>query len=265
MAENEDKITKKEKAEVKTNEETEITAPSAKTDSAMKQSLVKNILIIIVIGLAIWGVYNLVEYAKNNPRGAAVDKIAAQFSQDEKRKNLAEIIQTNYNEYRNYASNWSLATFGSMFLAAIFTALAGLVLKLSFLEKKDPEDKDELQKDLAAIFAVVGTILIVISTNGDFTRKWQANRAAASGMENLAYDLLKEPFDDKTKEAILTEIKEINSKRNQDIIGEAKSEKKDQDNKSDKQGEITPTPKPTETKPANTQTNTPNTNIPANK
>lgn len=256
MAENEDKITKKDKAEVKTKEEIEKVEPKTKATEAKKQGLLKNILIVIVIGLAIWGVYNLVQYAWNNPRGEAVDKITIEVSKDENRKNLADIVQTNYHEYRTYASNWSLATFGSIFLAAIFTALAGLVPKLSFLEKKNPEEKDELQKDLAAIFAVLGTILIVISTNGDFTRKWQANRAAASGMENVAYDLLKEPFDDKTKEAILAEIKEINTKRNQDIIGEAKS---------DKQGEKTPTPKPTETKPANTQANTSNTNTAANR
>jgi hypothetical protein len=194
-----------------------------------RSSVIKILIGVAVVAIIIFGIYKFSSYAYSAPRGEAVDTITKWVPAD--RAPLAEVIQINYEEYRNNSQNWSLVAFSCVFLAAIFSAIAGLVLKLEFLEKKVG---NALQKDIAAILAVVASVLIVISTNGDFIRKWQANRAAAAGMENLAYDLLKEPFDAERKEAILSEIKAINLKRNLDIIGETKPSEKGQGNTDNK-------------------------------
>jgi hypothetical protein len=200
------------------------------TNNRTTRSSVIKILIGAAAGIIIVvGIYKFSSYAYTAPRGEAVATITKNVPED--RATFAELIQINYEEYRNNSQNWSLVAFSCVFLAAIFSALAGLVLKLEFLEKKAG---NALQKDIAAILAVVASVLMVISTNGDFIRKWQANRAAAAGMENLAYDLLKEPFDAERKEAILSEIKAINLKRNLDIIGETKSNEKGQGNTNEK-------------------------------
>ena len=99
----------------------------------------------------------------------------------------------------------------------ILSALAGVILKLEYFAKNDG-----LKKDLAAILAVSAAILGAISTNGDFQRKWQANRVAALSIENLAYDLLNKPFTDDLRTKIISEMKDINLKRNQEIVGESK-------------------------------------------
>lgn len=76
-------------------------------------------------------------------------------------------------------------TGGCTFVAALFSALAGLVLKL---ESIPIEDKP--RKDVSATLAVTAAILITISTSGDFQRKWQANRIAAAELELAGYAFL---------------------------------------------------------------------------
>ena len=74
---------------------------------------------------------------------------------------------------------------GFTFTAAIFSALATLILKLeSFIRN------DSTKKDLAAALSVTAALLITISTGGDFQRKWQANRVAAAEIESTGYKFL---------------------------------------------------------------------------
>lgn len=173
--------------------------------SKKSQMLFIIILVIGAIALAI---------ALNWPRGdalaAALQPLIEQ--QDTDRSLMARSVLDNYRETRSNATQWSGVYWGVTFLAAIFSALAGLILKFESVIKDE-----KLKKDVAAVLSVAAALLITVSTGGDFQRKWQANRVAASELEQIAYELL----DDKTASArkYFTAIGTILHKRNLAIVG----------------------------------------------
>jgi hypothetical protein len=124
------------------------------------------------------------------------------------------IVVKTYREYRGNTIKWSAAYFGCLFGSAFLSAMAGLLLKLELLGSYP-----KARNDLAAAMATVAALLVTLSTTGDFQRKWQANRAAAAAMENLAYELVR-PAAATSLDAILTRIQIINDARNRGIIGE---------------------------------------------
>jgi hypothetical protein len=130
---------------------------------------------------------------------------------------LGQLVITNYKEYRANTVRWSAAYFGCLFGAAFLSACAGVLLKLESLK-----ERLGMRNDLAAIMAALASLLITLLTIGSFEEKWRSNRVAASGMENLAYELLKSGAVDE-KDAILTRIQEINEARNLGIVGTAPS------------------------------------------
>ena len=130
---------------------------------------------------------------------------------------LGQLVITNYKEYRANTVRWSAAYFGCLFGAAFLSACAGVILKLESLK-----ERLKVRSDLAAIMAAVASLLITLLTIGSFEEKWRSNRVAASGMENLAYELLKSGAAQE-KDAILTRIQEINEARNFGIVGKASS------------------------------------------
>ena len=104
---------------------------------------------------------------------------------NEEKALVARVILNNYRETRGNAVRWSGVYWGFTFTAAIFSALATLILKLeSFIRN------DSTKKDLAAALSVTAALLITISTGGDFQRKWQANRVAAAEIESTGYKFL---------------------------------------------------------------------------
>lgn len=121
------------------------------------------------------------------PRGealaVALQPLISQSNTEQSR--VATAILSNYHETRTNASGWSGLYWGFTFLAAALGALAGLILKFEFILKNEA-----VKKDVAAIFSVTAALLIVISTSGDFQRKWQANRIAAAELERTGYELL---------------------------------------------------------------------------
>jgi hypothetical protein len=128
---------------------------------------------------------------------------------------IGTIIIDTYREYRGNAVRWSAVYFGCLFGSAFLSAMAALILKFELLS-----DRPKLKNDLAASLATVAALLVTLSTTGDFQRKWHANRMAASAMENLAYELAR-TTPTMNLDSILTRIQEINSIRNQEIVGEA--------------------------------------------
>ena len=104
---------------------------------------------------------------------------------DPERAMAAKAILGNYAETRRIAALWSGLYWGFAWTAAVLGALSGLILKLESLVQDE-----KAKKDIAAIFAVTAAIMITVSTGGDFQRKWQANRAAAAGLEHLGYEFL---------------------------------------------------------------------------
>ena len=146
-------------------------------------------------------------------RGAAIAKLSKVLPKD--LSGLGELVITNYQEYRSNTVRWSAAYYGCLFGAAFLSACAGVLLKLESLKARLG-----IRNDLAAIMAALASLLITLLTVGSFEEKWRSNRIAASGMENLAYELLKSGAAQE-KNAILTRIQEINEARNLGIVGTA--------------------------------------------
>lgn len=148
-------------------------------------------------------------------RGAAIAQLSKVLPKN--LSGLGELVITNYKEYRANAVRWSAAYFGCLFGAAFLSACAGVLLKLESLKARLG-----IRNDLAAIMAALASLLITLLTLGSFEEKWRSNRVAASGMENLAYELLKSGAANE-KDAILTRIQAINEARNTGIVGTASS------------------------------------------
>lgn len=169
------------------------------------------VILVVVVALGAWIVTTYI--ADNQPnRGVAMEDLLALYP--DKTKSLGEIVVKTYREFRGNSIRWSTAYFGCLFGSALLSALAGLVLKLEVLGSQP-----KIRNDLAATMATVSALLVTLSTTGDFQHKWQANRAAAAAMENLAYELLR-PAAATRLDDILSRIQGINDARNRGIIGE---------------------------------------------
>lgn|SRR5574338_119046 len=150
-------------------------------------------------------------------RGVALNDLPQLYPAESKA--LAHLVIETYREYRVNAARWSGVYFTCIFGSAFLSAMAGLVLKLELLQPWP-----RLRNDLAATAAMLASLLITLSTVGDFQRKWQANRMAAAAMENLAYELLNAKTAS-ALERVVVEIRAINDARNRGIVGDQPSER----------------------------------------
>jgi hypothetical protein len=80
---------------------------------------------------------------------------------------------------------WSLLHHGSLFLAAILSAAAALVLQLKSLTWST-----NTRADVAAILAASAAVIGVISSAGGFGKKWRTNRLTKSKLEQLSVYLM---------------------------------------------------------------------------
>jgi hypothetical protein len=173
--------------------------------------------------LLVGAVIGIAKNALDVPRGQDVDLITG-FDQKSRllppsQYDLAIVLATNYHEYRKNSSWWSLAYYGCLFMSAFLSAMAAFVLKLECFPNR-PERK----KDLAAFCATIAAVLITLSTVGNFQQKWQANRLAATAMQNLVYEVWAKAAGCESKTDIYARIEEINLLRNQEIVGGNKPE-----------------------------------------
>ena len=175
--------------------------------SNQSKSLITGAVVIVAIGLTV---------ALYWPRADAITAAlhSSITQQDTDHSLVAKAILDNYKEARSNAARWSGVYWGFTFLAAIFSALAGIILKVESIFKNN----EQMKKDVAALLAVCAALLITISTSGDFQRKWQANRVAASELERAAYYFLE---NNKTKEPrkYFSDVGDILHKRNISIVG----------------------------------------------
>lgn len=141
-------------------------------------------VIVFALGISVWWFF---EYRETLPRGEALCAALRSLidNQNTDQSLVAQAILDNYLETRSNASRWSGIYWGFTFLAAVLSALAGLILKLEAFVKNEG-----LKKDIAASFSVAAALLITISTSGDFQRHRQANRIAAAELERIGYQLL---------------------------------------------------------------------------
>lgn len=143
------------------------------------------ILVVVVLATAIawWALETRNTWPRGQALADALTPVTLEAGTD--RALVAQTILTNYREVRANAKRWSGVYWGCTFVAALFSALAGLILKLESLPLGE-----KAKKDIAAVLAVSAAILVTISTSGDFQRKWQANRVAAAELEQAGYTFL---------------------------------------------------------------------------
>ena len=139
---------------------------------------------------------------------------------------MAPILKVAHAEYRDNTRRWSFVYYFCVFGAAIFSALAGLVLKLEYFI-----EKEGLKKDAAACLATLAAFLAAISSSGNFHDKWEANRIAASKVEALAFELTVHPFTTEREQSIYAALRDLVLERDLQIVGQgATKEKKADDN-----------------------------------
>lgn len=141
----------------------------------------------LVLGLVLAGGWWLSQDQETWPRGEALGTALRPLieGQNPEQALVARVIWDNYVETRANAARWSGIYWGLTFAAAVFSALAAVILKLETVIKTEGR-----KKDLAALLSVAAALMVTISTSGDFQRKWQANRIAAAELERAGYEFL---------------------------------------------------------------------------
>ena len=106
---------------------------------------------IALAGGAWWFFDNRDTWHRGEALGFALQSVIAGSEQDQSL--VARIILENYHETRSNASRWSGIYWGFTFFAAIFSALAALVLKVETIIHNEGA-----KKDIAALLSVGGGI-----------------------------------------------------------------------------------------------------------
>ena len=182
--------------------------------SADGKSVAVRVAVVLIIGILIAGVGSYVYDRQGGHRGEALSDALRTLEHGPNRDQavVAAAIWESYLGARTNASRWSGVYWGSTFLAAALSALAGLILKFESVVKNE-----SMKKDVAACLSVSAALLITISTSGDFQRKWQANRIAAADFEKIGYDLLARP--DADPRVYFAAIGSISHQRHAAIVG----------------------------------------------
>ena len=139
--------------------------------------------VMALAGSAWWCYEHRESLQRGGALGVAMQSVIEGSEQDQSL--VARIILKSYDETRSNAALWSGIYWGFTFFAAIFSALAALVLKMETLFRSEGA-----KKDIAATLSVAAALLVTVSTSGDFQRKWQANRVAAAELERTGYSFL---------------------------------------------------------------------------
>lgn len=190
------------------------------TDSNTRESrapAVIGLIALVILGAGAWWFF---EDRSGWPRGEALDTALKSLidRQNADQSLVARVILDSYAEARANASRWSGVYWGFTFAAAVFSALAGLILKFETILKSE-----SLKKDVAAILSVSAAIMITVSTSGDFQRKWQANRVAAAELERAGYELLQ--HDGADARSYLETVGRILLKRHLSIVGNSEEKR----------------------------------------
>jgi hypothetical protein len=151
--------------------------------SSPLRMLVGIVVLVAIVGSAWWFLDDRDTWPRGEALGTALRPLVE--GKNPEQALVARVIWENYLETRANASRWSGLYWGLSFAAAVFSALAAVVLKLETLVRSEAA-----KKDAAALLSVAAALLVTISTGGDFQRKWQANRIAAAELERTGYEFL---------------------------------------------------------------------------
>ena len=179
------------------------------TDASKNRRL--TVWALALVAIAIF-TYVVAVKAGHQPRDVAFQSTLQSLAEDPVSKVAVAAIREAHEEARQNAIRWSGAYWSCIFLAAIMSALAGLILKLEwFIET------EKLKKDLAAIFAVAAALLITISSSGDFEHKRHANRIAAADIEALGFRFVAASAEERDPNTALLELSRILRTRHQEV------------------------------------------------
>lgn len=190
------------------------------TETTAGASSSRALLYVLLVVAAIAGTWYFLENRDTWPRSEALgDALRPIVDGGTPEQSLvARAIWDNYIETRGNASRWSGVYWGFTFAAAVFSALAALVLKLETIITNEGA-----KKDLAALLSIAAALLITLSTSGDFQRKWQANRIAAAELERTGYEFLEK--DGADARSYLAAVGQSLLRRNMAIVGGAEQRK----------------------------------------
>lgn len=94
---------------------------------------------------------------------------------------LADQIQAQLNWCEIGSRAWSAAHHGSLGFAAVLSAAAAVVSKLSF-------GTPAQRSDATAILAGIAALLATLAASGGFERKWRTNRVNRADAKHCAYE-----------------------------------------------------------------------------
>lgn len=171
-------------------------------------------IVLVLVGVAVCAGVGYLVIFDSQLRGGALEAALQPIVEkgDSDASPVALAILQNHRETRQIAALWSGLYWGFAWTAAIFSALAGVILKL---ESMLPDEK--MKKDIAALLTVCAALLVTISTSGDFQRKWQANRTASAEIERTGYAFLEHNGAD--ARSYLAEVGASLEKRHYAILG----------------------------------------------
>src|SRR6476620_5804529 len=132
---------------------------------------------------------------------------------DDERKFLSDQIAEKFAWFNRGSRNWSFVFNWSLAAAALLSAAAAIVLKITLLQEYIGADG---AKDIAACAAAAATVITALAAGGGFGRKWQANRVSRGRIERLRI-CLSDPEADAKK--IRSELADIIQKHDEAIIG----------------------------------------------
>lgn len=128
----------------------------------------------------------------------------------EEKEALTVQVEKLYRSRDGSTKMWSALYHGSLYLSAIFSATAALILKLDSLKGSN------YQSDISAILAGAAAIITTLTAAGAFNRKWRVNRTSRSGLEQLRIELSDPNMDGAT---IRTKLKALIQKHDEGIVG----------------------------------------------
>jgi hypothetical protein len=130
---------------------------------------------------------------------------------EHERADLRKQLEEKYNWYKRGSHLWSAAHHGSLYVAAILSAGAALVLKLSILQDWT------LREDVSAAAAAAAALLGTLAASGGFDLQWRANRISRDKIDELRIDLT----DDATSlHDIRTRLKAVVDAHARAIVGD---------------------------------------------
>lgn len=134
------------------------------------------------------------------------------------RNEILKDIEERDNKYNNRWNQYRAAYLGCTLIAALLTAIAGLLPKLRPVNPDDPnaKQKQSRNENHSLILAAIATFLLVVNTTVGFSGIGIANRTARDEIRAFKADLLENKV--ASKAAALRKMDEIEKKKSENAV-----------------------------------------------